>query len=97
MTSDGTAAWSVGVPADAAYITGTSVAVSVSAAKTGFASPSAEQRALTVDLVAPTPPAYTAPSSLTVGVPIEPMNPSGGAGIDEYGPRCHRAAAGAGH
>ena len=38
-----------------------------------------------MDLVAPTPPAYTAPSSLTVGVPIAPMNPSGGAGIDEYG------------
>ena len=80
----GTAAWSVSVPADAAYITGTSVAVSVSAAKTGVASPSDVTRTLTVDLVAPTPPGYTAPSSLTVGVPIAAMNPSGGAGIDEY-------------
>ena len=80
----GTAAWSVGVPGDAAYITGTSVEVSVSAAKTGFASPSAERRTVTVDLVAPTPPAYTAPSSLTVGVPIAAMNPTGGAGIEEY-------------
>ncbi len=84
VTSDGTGAWSVSVPADAAYITGTSVAVSVSAAKTGVASPSDVTRTLTVDLVAPAPPAYTAPGSLTVGVPIAAMNPSGGAGIDEY-------------
>ena len=46
--------------------------------------PGAEQRTLTVDLVAPAPPGYTAPGSLTVGVPIAAMNPSGGAGIDEY-------------
>ena len=84
VTSDGAGVWSVGVPGDASYITGTSVAVSVSASKTGFTSPSAEQRTLTVDLVAPAPPGYTAPGSLTVGVPIAAMNPSGGAGIDEY-------------
>ena len=80
----GTAAWSVGVPADAAYITGTSVAVSVSAAKTGFSAPDDVARTLTVDLVAPTAPGYTAPESLTVGVPMEAMNPSGGSGIDAY-------------
>ena len=78
------ATWSVTVPADAAYITGTSVAVAVNASKTGYSPPGSEQRALTVDLVAPAPPGYTAPGSLTVGVPIAAMNPSGGAGIDEY-------------
>ncbi len=78
------ATWSVSVPGNASYIAGTSVAVAVNASKTGYSSPSAEQRTLTVDLVAPTPPAYTAPGSLTVGVPIAAMNPSGGAGIDEY-------------
>ena len=35
----GTAAWSVSVPADAAYITGTSVAVAVNASKTGYSPP----------------------------------------------------------
>ncbi len=70
------ATWSVSVPADAAYIAGTNVAVAVNASKTGFTSPSAERRALTVDLVPPTPPGYTAPGSLTVGVPIAAMNPS---------------------
>ena len=84
VTSDGAGVWSVGVPADAAYIAGTSVAVAVNASKTGYSPPSSEQRTLTVDLVAPAPPGYTAPGSLTVGVPIAAMNPSGGAGIDEY-------------
>ena len=80
----GTATWSVSVPADASYITGTSVAVEVNASKTGYASPSAVQRALTVDLTAPTAPTYTAPSSLTVGTAIAAMSPSGGIGIDAY-------------
>ena len=35
-TSDAGGAWSVAVPADAAYLTGTSVAVTVSASKTGY-------------------------------------------------------------
>ena len=78
------ATWSVSVPGNASYIAGTSVAVAVNASKTGYSSPSAVQRTLTVDLVAPTPPAYTAPGSLTVGVPIAAMNPSGGADIAEY-------------
>ncbi len=83
-TSDNSGAWSVSVPADASYITGTSVTVTVSASKTGFTSPSDVTRTLTVDLAAPTAPAYTAPASLKVGVAVT-MTPSGGAGIDAYG------------
>ena len=49
----GTATWSVAVPANASYVTGTSVQVSVSASKTGFPSPSALKRTLAVDLTAP--------------------------------------------
>ena len=82
--SAGTATWSVSVPADASYITGTSVVVAVNATKTGYTSPSAVQRTLTVDLTAPTAPTYTAPGSLKVGVAITAMSPTGGIGIDEY-------------
>ena len=80
----GIATWSVNVPADASDITGTSVAVEVTAKKTGYTAPSAITRTLTVDLVAPTAPSYTAPSSLQVGVEITAMSPSGGIDIDEY-------------
>ena len=45
-TSGSDGAWSVSVPANAAYITGTSVAVAVSASKTGFTSPDAVTRTL---------------------------------------------------
>ena len=41
-------------------------------------------RTLTVDLTAPTAPSYTAPLSLKVGEAITAMNPTGGAGIEEY-------------
>ena len=81
----GTARWSVSVPANASYITGTSVVVEVNASKIGFSAPSAITRSLTVDLTAPTAPGYTAPTSLKVGEAISPMSPSGGVGIDEYG------------
>ena len=81
----GTARWSVSVPAAAPYITGASLAVEVNAAKTGYSSPAANSRTLTVDLVAPTAPTYTVPASLQVGAAISPMSPSGGADIDEYG------------
>ena len=80
----GTATWSVSVPADAAYITGTSVDVTVSASKAGFTAPADVERTLTVDLSAPTAPTYTAPASLKVGEAIAEMSPSGGIGIDEY-------------
>ena len=81
---NGTATWSVSVPADASYITGASVDVAVNASKTGYTSPGAVQRTLTVDLTAPTAPTYTAPGSLKVGVAIAAISPSGGIGIDEY-------------
>ena len=68
-------AWSVAVPPGASYITGTSVAVTVSASKTGYTSPSDVTRALAVDLAAPSA-TYTAPSSLKVGVAVGAMTPS---------------------
>ena len=80
----GTATWSVSVPADANYITGTSVDVTVSATKTGYTAPDNVERTLTVDLTAPTAPTYTVPASLKVGVAIAAMSPTDGIGIDEY-------------
>ena len=81
----GTAEWSVSVPAGASYIAGTSVTVTVSASKTGYASPPDVTRTVTVDLEAPTAPDYTVPGSLKVGEPITRMTPSSGVGIDAYG------------
>ena len=69
------ATWTVNVPANAAYITGTSVNVSVSASKSGFTSPSDVTRTLTVDLAAPSV-SYTAPASLKVGVAISAVTPT---------------------
>ena len=63
------------MPADATYITGTSVAVSVSASKTGFTVPSDVTRTLSVDLAAPSV-SYTAPASLKVGVAISAVTPT---------------------
>ena len=83
-TSDSGGDWSVDVPANATYISGASVSVTVSAAKTDFAAPSDVTRTLTVDLVAPTAPTYSAPAALTVGTDITSMSPSGGSGIDGY-------------
>ena len=60
------------------------MAVKVNATKTGYTAPGEVTRTLAVDLVAPTAPSYTAPSSLKVGVAIAAMTPSGGSGIDEY-------------
>ena len=81
----GTAKWSVTVPAEATYITGASVGVTVSASKTGFTPPSDVERTLTIDLTAPTAPTYTAPDSLKLGSAIAAMSPTGGSGIDVYG------------
>ena len=74
-TSDSAGAWSVAVPAGASYLTGTSVAVTVSASKTGHTPPSDVTRTLAVDLTAPSG-TYTAPSSLQVGVAVVAMTPS---------------------
>ena len=81
---NGTATWSVSVPADANYITGTGLVVEVNATKTGFTAPAAITRTVTVDLTAPTAPTYTAPASLKVGVAIAAMSPTDGSGIDAY-------------
>ena len=80
----GTATWSVSVPADASYITGTSLDVEVNASKTGYGAPAAVTRTLTVDLSGPTAPTYSAPGSLKVGEAISAISPLGGVGIDEY-------------
>ncbi len=78
------AVWSVDVPPAASYISGTSVGLTVSATKTGFTSPNAVTRMLTVDLSAPTA-TYQPPASLTVDVPISPIAPGGGSSdIDSY-------------
>ena len=69
------------VAPDAAYITGTSLTLTVAAAKTGYTSPTPVERPLTVDLTAPTAPNYTAPDALTVGVAITPLTPAGGTDI----------------
>ncbi len=82
--ASGTATWSVNVPADASYITGTGVSVSVTAAKAGYTSPDAVQRALDIGLTAPVAPSYTAPGSLKVGAAITAMSPTGAIGVNEY-------------
>ena len=80
----GTATWSVLVPGGAPYIAGTSVGVSVSASKAGYAPPDTVQETLTVDLTAPTAPTYSAPAALRVGEAIGDMNPSGGVDVEGY-------------
>ena len=74
-TSDGGGAWSVDVPPNATYLTGTSVTVTVAASKTGFTSPSDLTRTLAVDLTAPAA-SYTAPGTLKLGVAIGAMTPT---------------------
>ena len=79
------ATWSVSVPPGASYLTGTSVAVTVSASKTGYTPPSDVTRAIAVDLTAPSA-TYTAPSALQVGVAVSAMTPSTtDTDIAEYG------------
>ena len=72
------------VPGGAAYITGTSVQVTVNATKTGYAAAQAVTRTLTVDLSGPTAPSWTAPGSLKVGEAMTPVSPSGGSDIATY-------------
>ena len=52
-----------------------SVSLSVTATKTGYTDSDAVSRTLTVDMEAPTV-SYTAPSSLKVGVEIDPLSPT---------------------
>ena len=83
-TSAADGAWSVPVPATAAYLSGTGVALAVTAAKTGYTSPAPLSVTLALDLTAPTAPGYSAPASLTVGTAIDNIYPAGGADIDNY-------------
>ena len=81
---DSEASWSVSVPADADYLSGTSLEVVVNVTKTGFTSPAAVERTLGIDLSGPTAPSYTPPESLQVGVEITEMTPEGGSDINTY-------------
>ena len=74
-TSGGGGAWSVDVPAAAAYLAEPSVALTVTARKTGLTAAMDVVRTLTVDLVAPAA-SYTAPGTLQVGVALAPLNPA---------------------
>ena len=83
-TGETTATWSVSVPTAATYITGTSVAVAVSASKSGFTAPDKVARTLSIDLTAPSASTYTAPGSLKVGVALSAVSPTGGTDINAY-------------
>ena len=63
-TSDAGGAWSVSVPADASYVAGTDVRVTVRAAKEDYADALPLDRTLGVDLVAPTFGATTVDGAL---------------------------------
>ena len=76
----GTARWTVSVPADASYLSGTGVEVRVSASKAGFTAPAEVVRTLSLSLVGPVAPTYTEPSSLRVGEAITAMSPRRGSG-----------------
>ena len=80
----GTARWTVSVPQNASYLSGTGVEVRVSASKAGFTAPTEVVRTLSLSLVGPVAPTYTEPSSLRVGEAITAMSPGGGAGIAAY-------------
>ena len=77
-SDDCSGAWSVDVPENASYITGTSVTVTVSATKNDLPSPSDVERTVTVDLIPPTA-SYSAPADLQVGVAITGLAPTNAA------------------
>ena len=82
--NDGTAEWSVSVPAAASYITESSVEVVVNATKSGYTAADEESVTLTVDLSAPTAPTYTVPTSLQVGTELGALSPTGGTDVNSY-------------
>ena len=77
------ATWSVTVPANADYITETSVALSVTATKPNYTDAPSVSRTLTVDLTAPTV-SYMEPSNLEVGKAIMAMVPTKSEDIFSY-------------
>ena len=82
-TSDAAGAWSVAVPMAAAYLVEPSVALTVSAAKTGFMAPAEVVGTVIVDLTAPTV-SYTAPTSLQVGSAFTATATTSDSDIDSY-------------
>ncbi len=78
------ATWSVPVPANADYVSGAALDLTVAAARPGYTAPTPLSRRLNVDLGAPTAPGYTVPASLTVGTAITAISPSDGTDIDAY-------------
>ena len=80
---DGTATWSVRVPAAAAYVTGTSLTVTVSGSKAGAMASDLIHEAF-VDLVPPTAPSYAVPALLTVDEQLVPINPTGASEVAHY-------------
>ena len=77
------ATWSVTVPANADYITETSVELSVTATKLNYTDAPSVSRTLTVDLTAPTV-SYMEPSNLEVGKAIMAMVPTKSEDIFSY-------------
>ena len=77
------ATWSVTVPANADYITETSVELSVTATKPNYTDAPSVSRTLTVDLTAPTV-SYMEPSNLQVGKAIMAMVPTKSEDIFSY-------------
>ena len=82
-TSDAAGAWSVAVPMAAGYLVEPSVALTVSAAKTGFMAPAEVVGTVIVDLTAPTA-SYTAPTSLQVGSAFTATATTSDSDIDSY-------------
>ena len=82
-TSDSAGAWSVAVPMAAAYLVEPNVALTVSAAKTGFMAPAEVVGTVIVDLTAPTV-SYTAPASLQVGSAFTATATTSDSDIDSY-------------
>ena len=82
--SSGNGSWSVDVPADADYVSGGALVLTVNASRDGYAAPPEVTHVLLLDLDPPGAPAYTAPAALAMGEEIAAMVPAGGADIDSY-------------
>ena len=95
-TTSSAAAWTVSVPPDAAYISESSVNVTVNATRTGYGAANLVTRTLVVDLTAPQARSYSAPAALKVGEAITPLGPSTTSDSDIAGYNASRTALGSG-
>ena len=75
VISDTGGAWLVPIPADSSYLVEPSVDINVTATKTGFTPATPVTRTVAVDVTTPTV-SYAAPSSLTVDVTIDDIDPT---------------------